>query len=123
MAQESWNEEAGIWHYSTIIDVTVSIFNIWNVGKIADEFARLGHPLNTDMNHLVTGGWNDCRILPQEIKDHITELHKDHKNAWVHQALKYMNHDPLPNKVHDITLFYKNMMYSDARRNERFVDL
>ena len=26
MAQESWNEETGIWHYSTIIDVTVSIF-------------------------------------------------------------------------------------------------
>ena len=48
MAQESWNEEAGIWHYSTIIDVTVSIFNILNVGKIADEFARLGH--HQDMN-------------------------------------------------------------------------
>ena len=44
MAQESWNEETGIWHYSTIIDVTVSIFNILNVGKIADEFARLGQP-------------------------------------------------------------------------------
>jgi len=34
-----------------------------------------------------------------------------------------MNQDPLPHKFHDITLFYKNMMYMDARRNERFVDL
>jgi radical SAM protein with 4Fe4S-binding SPASM domain len=123
MAQESWQEETGVWQYSTIIDVTVSIFNIWNVGEISDEFARLGHPLNTDMNHFVTGGWNDCRILPQPIKDHITEMHKDHENAWVHQALRYMNQDPLPHKFHDITLFYKNMMYMDARRNERFVDL
>ena len=39
------------------------------------------------------------------------------------QAIRYMNQKPLPNKVHDITLFYKNMMFMDARRKEKFVDL
>lgn len=123
LARESWSEEEGVWKFVAIIDPTVSIFNIWNVGEIADEFARLGHTLNIDMNHFVTGGWNDCRILPKSIKEIITEKHKDHENAWVHQALRYLNQDPLPNKLHDVTLFYKNMMYQDARRNERFVDL
>ena len=66
MAQESWNEETGIWYYSTIIDVTVSIFNTPECWKIADEFARLD-TLHTDMN-LVTGGWNDCRILPRKLR-------------------------------------------------------
>ena len=116
-------EEKDVWQFSAIIDVTISIFNIWNVGEIADYFGELGHPLVPDMNHFVTGGWNDCRILPSDIKKVITNNLKDHPNEWVQQAIRYMNQNPLPNKVHDTTLFYKNMMYMDARRNERFVDL
>ncbi len=123
LAGNSFNKAKDVWQFSTIIDVTISIFNIWNVGEIADYFGELGHPLVPDMNHFVTGGWNDCRVLPSDIKKVITNNHKDHPNEWVQQAIRYMNQNPLPNKVHDITLFYKNMMYMDARRNERFVDL
>ena len=123
LARQCWSEEKEVWQFAAIIDPTISMFNIWNVGEVCDGFTELGFPPDIDMNHFVTGGWNDCRVMPKPIKEIITERHKNHPSAWVAQALRYMNQDPLPNKLHDITLFYKTMMFQDARRKERFVDL
>lgn len=120
---QEWNRVKQAWQFSSIIDPTVSMFNIWNVGDIAKEFEELGYKLDSDNNHFVTGGWNDCRYLPQEIKDHIKEIHKDNDHPWVNQALAYMDSKPIKHHIHDITLFYKVMMYVDHLREEKFVDL
>ena len=42
LAGNSSFKEKDVWQFSAIIDVTISIFNIWNVGEIADYFGELG---------------------------------------------------------------------------------
>ncbi len=123
LAENSWREDEGIRKYSAFLDPTVNVYNIWNLGEIAEEFEKLGYEMDANQNHFVTGGWNDCRILPQNIKDAINERHKDCDNPWVATSLEYMNTPQITHDFHSITLFYKTMMYQDHLRGERFVDL
>ena len=123
LQENSWDNHSEVWKVRAKIDPTISMFNIWNLQEISDEFHRLGHPVDKRMNHFVTGGWNDCRILPKPIKEIIADRAKDTKCSWVKQGISYMLQDPLPNKRHNITLFYKTMMYQDHLRDEKFVNL
>ena len=118
-----YDRELDVWRIKCFIDPTVSMFNIWNLGEIYDGFAELGYELNEANNHFVTGGWNDCRYLPESIKQVITERHADNEHIWVQQAIRYMNSKPIDHPLHNITMFYKIMMYQDHLRNERFDDL
>lgn len=123
LQKNSWRENEQVRKYNCRIDPTVNIYNIWDIGKLSEEFAELGYEMDELQNHFVTGGWNDCRVLPQNIKDIITEKHKDYTNGWVVEAIKYLNTPKIKHPFHNITLFYKTMMYQDHLRNERFVDL
>ena len=105
------------------IDPTISIFNIFYLEEIVNEFASIGYPLflTKPHYHYVNTGAYAIDEIPQPIKNVITEKYKNTNSRWISDAVTYMNRqDPNPKMW---TKFQIQTTATDKLRKERFKDI
>jgi MoaA/NifB/PqqE/SkfB family radical SAM enzyme len=114
-------ESESDWYLTALMDPTISLYNIWYIDEIERGFAELGYSLNRGNSHFVSTGWNDARALPEEVKDIIIDKFKGSNSEWIQGIIGYLGTPQARlSKKHDIVTAYKQMMFLDHLRGERF---
>lgn len=103
------------------LDPTVSMFNIFYLDVIEEEFSKLGWPLASHADHFVFHGCNSIKTLPDKYKHAITEKYKDTKSSWIPMAIDFMWTEQHRPELWE--LFIKQTKRTDAVRNESFKDV
>jgi radical SAM protein with 4Fe4S-binding SPASM domain len=103
------------------LDPTVSMFNIFYLDVIEEEFNNMGWPLGSHADHYVYNGPNNIRNLPDEYKHIITEKYKDTKSTWIPMAVDYMW--TAKSDYEQWMMFVKQTKETDTVRNESFSDV
>ena len=104
--------------YFAHLDPTISIYNIFYLDEITKAFNDLGYHVFIRQRHFVNSGYNAIHILPERIKNVITEKYKDTDNIWIKRAVEYMNSQPSDNVQWKI--FKENTTKLDSLRKENF---
>ena len=103
------------------IDPTISIFNIFYLNEITEEFNKLGFYEFTEARHFAIIGIHAIHVLPQYLKDVIIAKYKESDNPWVTRAVKYMNSQKSSSKMWKE--FKETTSNLDARREENFQNI
>jgi radical SAM protein with 4Fe4S-binding SPASM domain len=104
--------------YFAHLDPTISIYNIFYLDEITKAFNDLGYHAFIRQRHFVNSGYNAIHILPERIKNVITEKYKDTNNIWIKRAVEYMNSQPSDNALWE--KFKNNTNKLDSLRKENF---
>mgnify|MGYP001422646448 CR=1 FL=1 len=107
--------------YYTHLDPTISLFNIFYLEEIFNEFAKIGFTSFKDQEHYVFDGYNAIHILPQPVKDIIIEKYKNTNNLWILNAIKYMNSQRSDKKLWKD--FINSITHLDILRKENFKNI
>jgi len=100
------------------LDPAVSVFNVWWLQEIEEGFAEIGYRLNSGNNHFVNTGWNDPRVLPQEIKDDLIEKYQN-GSEWQQVTAEFLR-SPDPHPPESLHTMYSSVMFLDALRKEKY---
>ena len=78
--------------FQSLLDPTVSIFNIFYLDEIWDKFNKLGYKTGSgNLQHFVFNGPDSITNLPDSIKAELTAKLANSEHLWSRDAVKYMN--------------------------------
>jgi len=84
--------------FTSNMDTTVSVLNIFALDEIYEEFIKLGYTIADGHEHYVYSGAEAIWQLPNDVKRIILEKYKDSTIPWITHAMTYMmskDHDYL----------------------------
>ena len=106
----------------SVLDPTISIYNIWWIDEIEKEFNNIGYNLWEQSSHFVQRGSNDCRVLPPEILDYLIKKYSvgsgyQQNIANYLQTAKPFNFSKLEETINSIDFYDSIRKESFAKHN------
>jgi radical SAM protein with 4Fe4S-binding SPASM domain len=76
--------------FTSNLDTTVSVLNIFGLDEIYEEFVKLGYTFDDGHEHYVYTGPDAIWQLPSDVKRIILDKYKGNTTPWIKKAMKYM---------------------------------
>ena len=76
--------------FTSNMDTTVSVLNIFALDEIYEEFIKLGYTIDDGHEHYVYSGPEAIWQLPSDVKRIILDKYKGNTTPWITKATKYM---------------------------------
>jgi len=111
------------------LDPTVSMYNVWYIEEIEEEFNKIGFVCHVN-RHFVNQHRNDCRYMPEAVKQKVLAKYKDSTSPWVQSVVEYLELSPpvLPDDTEygvdqEFHNFWAGNNYIDYIRKEKFAEV
>jgi radical SAM protein with 4Fe4S-binding SPASM domain len=107
-----------------VLDPTINIHNILYLEEYEQWANDLGFEMGPRHRHYVQFGQYNARMLPEEMKKHITEMYRGSDSVWINNAMEFLNaFHAEDDDVTNLNGFWIKTRALDKMRNEKFEDV